>query len=451
MTSMHTAVLRNEVMLIRFTEILTGTVMPVLLILCGVILSWRIGIFKILFNGKYFKTLKEAASKGGESPVKAMCTALAGTLGVGNIAGVATAITAGGAGAVLWMLIGAVVSMSVKYGEVALAVKYRVCVKDGFRGGAMYTLRNGFSEYIGKKPAHVCGGVFALLCIINSFITGNLVQTNSAAAAMSNVHPALIGGIIAICVLCVGLLGASKISTVTYALIPFLSGVYILMSLSVIIRGFGYIPEVLADILSGAFSLKAAGGGALGFGLREAVRYGITRGIFSNEAGCGTSPTAHASADVESPHHQGCFGIFEVFADTILLCSMTALVILIAQKKYGLYGLDGVPLTLRAFRFALGPAAEWIIAVSVVLFALATVIAQIYYGSVCVGYFTASRTAPKLYVICASAVSLIGTVIDTSSMWVAADVTVGVMTVINVVVLIVMRREIAKLSPYGRG
>ena len=130
---------------------------------------------------------------------------------------------------------------------------------------------------------------------------------------------------------------------------------------------------------------------------------------------------------------------------------MTALVILIAQKKYGLYGLDGVPLTLSAFRFALGPAAEWIIAVSVVLFALATVIAQIYYGSVCVGYFTASRTAPKLYVICASAVSLIGTVIDTSSMWVAADVTVGVMTVINVVVLIVMRREIAKLSPYGRG
>lgn len=214
---------------------------------------------------------------------------------------------------------------------------------------------------------------------------------------------------------------------------------------------YGYIPEVLADILSGAFSLKAAGGGALGFGLREAVRYGITRGIFSNEAGCGTSPTAHASADVESPHHQGCFGIFEVFADTILLCSMTALVILIAQKKYGLTGLDGVPLTLRAFHLALGPAAEWIIAVSVVLFALATVIAQIYYGSVCVGYFTASRIAPKLYAICASAVSLIGTVINTSSMWIAADLTVGVMTVINVAVLIVMRREIAKLSPYGRG
>ena len=425
--------------------------MPVLLILCGVILSWRIGIFKILFNGKYFKTLKEAASKGGESPVKAMCTALAGTLGVGNIAGVATAITAGGAGAVLWMMIGALVSMSVKYGEVALAVKYRIRVKDGYRGGAMYTLRNGFGKYVGEKASSACGGVFALLCIINSLVTGNLVQTNSAAAALPSVHPAVIGGIIAICVLCVGLLGASKISTVTYALIPFLSGVYILMSLSVIIRGYGYIPEVITDILSGAFSLKAAGGGALGFGLREAVRYGITRGIFSNEAGCGTSPTAHASADVESPHHQGCFGIFEVFADTILLCSMTALVILIAQKKYGLYGLDGVPLTLRAFRFALGPAAEWIIAVSVVLFALATVIAQIYYGSVAVGYFTASRIAPKIYVLCAAAVSLISTVIDTSSMWIAADLTVGVMTVINVVVLIVMRGEIGMLSPYGRG
>ncbi len=436
-------------MLIRFTEILTGTVMPVLLILCGIVLSFRIGIFKILFNGKYLKTLKEAASKGGESPVKAMCTALAGTLGVGNIAGVATAITAGGAGAVIWMLIGAVVSMSVKYGEVALAVKYRVSVKNGYRGGAMYTLRNGFSKYIGESASRACGGTFALLCLINSFITGNLVQTNSAAAAIPSVHPAVIGIFIAVCVLFVGIAGASKISSFTAALIPFLSGVYILMSLSVIVRGYAYIPEVLSDAVKGAFTLKAAGGGALGFGLREAVRYGITRGIFSNEAGCGTSPTAHASADVESPHHQGCFGIFEVFADTILLCSMTALVILIAQKKYGLCGLDGVPLTLRSFGLALGPAAEWIIAVSVVLFALATVIAQIYYGSVSVGYFTSSRTAAKLYVICASFVSLIGTVIDTSSMWVAADLTVGVMTVINVTVLIVMRREIAKLSPYG--
>lgn len=437
-------------MLIKITELLTGTVMPVLLIFCGIVLSFRIGILKILFNGRFLKTLKEASSRGGESPIKAVCCALAGTLGVGNIAGVATAITAGGAGAVLWMLLGAVVSMSVKYGEVALAVKYRISVKGGFRGGAMYTIRNGFFKYIGTYASRVLGGIFAVLCIVNSFITGNLVQTNSAAAAIPSVHPVVIGIFLAVCVILVGIAGASRLTTITTALIPVLSGVYILMSLSVIVRGHVYIPEVLRDIWCSAFQFKAVGGGIIGYGMREAIRYGITRGIFSNEAGCGTSPTAHASADVESPHHQGCFGIFEVFADTILLCSLTALVILIGKKKYGLSGLDGVPLTLKAFSLSLGPVAEWIIAVSVVLFALATVIAQLYYGSICIGYFTSSRILPKIYVLCAAAVSLIGTVIDTSSMWIAADLTVGVMTVINVVVLIVMRGEIGKLSPYGR-
>ncbi len=432
-----------------FINALDGAVMPILLILCGIILAFRIRLGKILSPKSFVKTLGTSGEKSGTSPAKALCTALAGTLGVGNIAGVATAITAGGAGAVLWMIIGSVFSMSVKYGEVALAVKYRRVTKDGFMGGAMYTIRHGISKYIGGKAAYVFGGVFALLCISNSLITGNLVQANSAAAALPSVSPYVIGGILASGILIVGLGGASKITSLTYTLIPTLSVVYILMSLSVIFRGASLLPEIICDILHGAFSVNAAAGGAFGLGIKEAVRYGVTRGIFSNEAGCGTSPTAHASADTKSPHHQGCFGIFEVIADTIILCSMTAFVILIAKRKFDLTSLDGVPLTLKAFGLTLGPYAELIIGISVVLFAFATVIAQIYYGNVAIGYFTSSRLIKNIYVVLTAAVSFCGTVVSPTFMWSAADLIVGIMTVINVTVLLLMAGEIAELSPYA--
>lgn len=422
--------------------------MPVLLIICGVVLAKETRLMRILSPKRFINTLSDSAEMDGPSPVKSLCTALAGTLGVGNIAGVATAITAGGAGAVMWMWIGAIVSMSVKYGEVALAVKYRRSDRDGYIGGAMYTIKEGLKGHIGKMPAKFVGGVFAILCLINSYVTGNIVQSNSAAAVFPSVSPALVGICFTVGVVAVTLFGTKKITDFTFALIPPLSAVYIILSLSVIIRNIGYIPQIMLDIINEAFSFRAAVGGGTGLMISSAIRYGVTRGIFSNEAGCGTAPSAHASAATKSPHHQGCFGIFEVIADTLLLCSMTAFVILIGQKKYPslLTSLDGVPLTLKAFEAMLGKAAYYIIGVSVVLFAFATIIAQLYYGKVALSYFTRSKYTEYFYGFSAALCAYIGTRISISSMWLAADLVVGVMTVINVTVLLTMRKEIGEVS-----
>ena len=435
-----------------FVSLVNGYIMPVMLLLCGVILAKAIKLHRILSPKNFFHVLADSSAKGGKSPVKAMCTALAGTLGVGNIAGVATAITAGGAGAVMWMWIGAVISMSVKYGEVALAVKYRKKSGEGYIGGAMYTIKDGLQKHVGKTPAKLLGAVFAVMCLVNSFVTGNIVQSNSAAAVFKSVPPKVIGIIFALGIIVIAVIGTERISSFTFALIPPLSLIYIVLSVSVIARNLAYIPEVLADITEGAFSVRAAVGGVTGIGIREAIRFGITCGIFSNEAGCGTAPSAHASANTKSPHHQGCFGIFEVIADTLILCSMTAFVILIGMKKYpALFaGFDGVPLTLEVFEGLLGSAAYYIIGVSVILFAFATIIAQLYYGKVAIGYFTGSKFSGILYSVAAALCAYFGAGMKVTYMWIAADVVVGVMTVINVAVLFVLRREVSELSTVQR-
>lgn len=433
----------------NITEILNGYIMPFLLVLCGVILAVKIRLFKILSPKNFFVTLSTSQEENGTSPMKAMCTALAGTLGVGNIAGVATALSAGGAGALMWMWIGAIVSMSVKYGEVALAVKYRRRGKDGFYGGSMYTIKDGLSKLTGKRTAVLFGGSFAVLCIVNSLVTGNIVQTNSASAAVDFCDSRFVGLAVAVSILLIGFTGQKKVQSITFGLIPLLSLAYILLSMSVILRNAYLLPEIVSDVIKGAFSVRAAGGGALGLGVRKALRFGITRGIFSNEAGCGTAPSAHASADVKSPHHQGCFGIFEVVSDTLILCSMSAFVILIADKKFALISsFDGVPLTLEAFKVTLGDAAYYIVAVSVVLFALATVMAQLVYGNTALSYFTKSKYAVKVYVILTSVCAYLGSVISTETMWQFADLTVGVMTVVNTLVLLVLSKEIGNESPF---
>ena len=434
-----------------FAAFLNTYIMPVMLILCGCILAYKIRLHRILSPYNFIKALKDSQKSSGVSPAKAMCTALAGTLGVGNIAGVATAITAGGAGAVMWMWIGAVVSMSVKYGEVALAVKYRNKANDTYYGGAMYTIKEGLKKRIGRQKAKLLGGAFAVMCLVNSFVTGNIVQSNSAATVFPSVSPKVIGTVFALGIIIITAIGTKRISSITYALIPPLSAVYILLSLSVIVRNMSYLPSVLSDITNSAFSIRAAAGGAAGIGIREAIRFGITRGIFSNEAGCGTAPTAHASADTKSPHHQGCFGIFEVIADTLILCSMTAFVILIGKKKYPalLTDFDGVPLTLEVFEKLLGNSAYYIIGVSVILFAFATIIAQLYYGKIAIGYFTGSKHSEALYALLASVCAYLGAGMDATPMWITADIVVGVMTAINVCVLFLLRDEIRDLSKYN--
>ena len=391
-----------------------------------------------------------AGTGKGNSPFTSLCTALAGTLGVGNIAGVATAVGSGGAGALFWMWVGAVLSASVKYGEVTLAVKFRRRSVNGFYGGAMYTIRDGLSGLIGYGPASFLGGLFACLCVVNSLVMGTVIQSNSAAAVSEDgTVRVIITALLAAGVAFVAVSGPGKIGKVTSALIPPLSLFYIAISIYVIVTNRSELPSVFRDIFSGAFSFRAAASGAAGFGFKEAIRYGITRGIFSNEAGCGTAPTAHASADVDVPHKQGCFGIFEVFFDTLVLCTMTGLVVIIGQKRFGITGSGGVGDTLFVFEKLAGTPAYFLVAVSIFLFAYATVIAQLYYGRTALFYLTPSRFAGKALGFITVTATVVGGFVGTGIMWAIADIVIAVMTVINVSVLIVLSRTIANEARGG--
>ncbi|MBQ4067139.1 MAG: amino acid carrier protein, partial [Clostridia bacterium] len=369
----------------------------------------------------------------GISPGRALSQALAGTLGVGNMTGVATAICQGGPGAVFWMWVSALVAMSIKYFEVGLAVKTRVSGKDGYSGGAMYYIKEIFS---GRSPliASAFAGLFALLCIANAWLTGTVIQINSAAAAFPSLPPLLVGCICAVFAFPVFLGRGKRASSVTLGLIPPLCALYILLSLIIIIPSLPRLPDVFADILQGAFSVRAAGGGVGGYLFVRAIRFGTTRGILSNEAGSGTSPTAHAEANTKSPHDQGCFGIFEVFADTVVLCTLTALVILLSDGCA--LGLSGISLTLYAFSAGAGPGAGVCIAVSALLFAYATVLSQVHYGSVALKFLTKSKAADVIYVILSTGFIILGSVISEGIMWQTADLCISLMTSLNVICLL---------------
>ncbi len=424
-------------------NILSGAIMPAILIVCGIVFAARQKFFFILHPIRFIKTLKEAATGDGISPVRALTQALAGTLGVGNMAGVATAITAGGAGAVFWMWVSALCAMSLKYAEVSLGVKCRRHDSDGYYGGAMYYIKDTFSK-LAPKAAPVLGGIFAVLCLINSLLTGNIVQMKAAASVFDFIPPLILGGVAASLAFIIGAGKARRVSAVTMGLIPALSAFYMGLSLWIIIANADRVPHIMEEIMTSAFSLRSVGGGIGGFAICRAIRFGVTRGIFSNEAGLGTSPSAHSSADVKSPHHQGCFGIFEVFADTIVLCTMTAFVILLSDGVSR--GHDSIPLTLYAYSTLAGEWAGCAIGVSVILFAFATVICQNAYGSVALRYLGGGSTAKYAYLFLSAAACIGGTVISDGSMWQAADLVVSLMTVLNVVCLIFAARKTKHLT-----
>lgn len=433
-------------------SLLSGILTPVLLLGAGLYFGVRLRFFWFLHPLRFLRTLREAAGNGGTSPFAALSMALAGTLGVGNIAGVATAITAGGAGAVLWMLLGALGAMSVKYAEVYLAVRFRRARKEEgethFYGGAMYYIRDGLGARAktetGIRAAAALGGIFALLCAANALLTGTLVQVRAAVSCVG-FSPLLFGVLFAAAALPVARRGMDRASSVMAVLIPALSGLYILLSLGILLPHAAQLPGVLRQIWRQAWDFRAAAGGIAGFGVSRAVRYGITRGIFSNEAGCGTAPTAHASANTRSPRHQGCFGIFEVFADTVVLCTITALVILLYRDGEGL---DGIELSLAAYtRLSAGLGGAWFgslagvfMRLCILLFAFATVICQNCYGREAVRFLTSSRRAEAVYTALTAAAVIAGALIQPALMWSIADFTVSLMTCLNVVCLLLLVR-----------
>lgn len=414
----------------QINTVLSGIIMPVILLTAGIIFGSRLRFFFILHPVKFLKTLCEASEGDGISPLRALTLSLAGTLGVGNMAGVATAITAGNAGSVFWMLVSAIIGMSVKYTEVALGVLHRRKNADGYYGGAMYYIKDIFSGYF-PRAASVFGGIFAVLCIFNTLMTGNIVQVKAAAEVFPDFPPIILGGILAAAAFAVACGKASRVSAVTLYLIPFLSAGYIVISLAIIFGNAGRLPSIFSEILTSAFSLRSVTGGVGGYAMTRAIRFGVTRGIFSNEAGLGSSPSAHSSANTKSAHHQGCFGIFEVFADTVVLCTMTALVILLADCGES----GGIPLTLASYTALAGKIPGCFIGISVILFAFATIICSMQYGKVALGYLFRGKSALYVYFFLSAAATVTGSVINGELMWQAADMTVSLMTAINVLCL----------------
>jgi len=436
-------------------EGICGFLTPVMLLGCGVFLSLFLGIQHILRPSRFLHTLRDIPPASSQSPLQAVTVALAGTLGVGNITGVASAMVQGGIGAVFWMWIGALCSMAVKFGEVVLAVRFRQRGKNGqFFGGTMYVIRDGFRKYCSNNTAYWLGAFFAILCLVNSFVTGNIVQSNAAADVLYPLPEWFSGGILACLTLLAVLYGIERTGRITLRLIPALTGIFILLSLWIVLQNLSMIPSILKCILHDAFSLEALGGGAVGMSIRElcirlpqtglgrSMRYGITRGIFSNEAGCGTSPTAHASADTKSPFHQGCYGIFEVICDTLVLCSLTAFVVCIGDRYSGILTSGDVSPALLAFRIFGGDAVYALMACMIALFAYATILAQMYYGFVAIGYFSSHRLPVRIYTVLSVLCVWVGAVLKPDIMWNMADSVIFIMTCINTAILFWMRKDI---------
>lgn len=398
----------------NISSILSGIICPAFLIFAGIYFSIKLKFFFVLHPLKTLKSVKSALKNGFSS----LACALAGTLGVGNMAGVATAIHMGGAGALVWMEIGALCAMSVKYMEVHLAMETRIRTAAGYTGGAW--------NYI-KKISAPAASFFALLCIGNSYLTGNIVQVKAAASALP-VSPLYVGIVMGGFALFVAAGGGKRICGFCSGAIPFLCALYLGLCLYIIIINRGMLPQIAMEAIKEAFSVRSAAGGLGGFAMMQAMRYGICRGIFSNEAGCGTSPTAHAMAETEDAHGQSCLGILEVFIDTTLLCTVGGLVILISGVK----GADGIGVTLRAFSSLGGELVGKIIAVSIVMFAFSTVISQASYGLAAVSYLTKSGAGEIVYLLGILVSCIIGSVISEGLMWEIADVVLSLMTVINI-------------------
>ena len=451
-----------------FTKIVTavddfawGPVMLVLLVGTGVYLSIRSGFLQFskfgyaMKNtlGKAFK--KQKAGHGEVTPFQAMTTALAGTVGTGNIAGVTGAIFIGGPGAVFWLWISALVGMVTKYSEVLLAVKYRERNADGdWVGGPMYSIKNG----LGKNWLWLAY-IFAFFGMIASFGIGNTTQVDSIATAINtavvsfggdgsgNTLRLVIGVLVAIFVAIVIIGGIKRIGAVTEKLVPFMAVIYIIGALVVVIGNIGALPKVLGMIFKGAFTPKGALGGAFGITVMTTIQKGVGRGVFSNEAGMGSAPMAHAATSETNPVKQGLYGIFEVFMDTIVICSLTSLCVLMGAGDTIDWGqAAGAELTIRGFSSIWGDKiGSLIIAVGLSLFATSTILSWCLYGSRCAEFLFGSKII-RPYQIIFVLVIILGSVMSLSVVWDIADALNGFMAIPNLIALLGLSPVIIKAT-----
>ncbi len=422
-----------------------GVGVPVLLVVVGLFYCVRLKFFHFLHPVRIIESLCSGEKGKGVSSLKALTLALAGTLGVGNMVGVASAIALGGFGAIFWMWVSALVAMVLKYAEIVLAMRYRKFDKSGRPyGGAMYYIKACFKN---GRAGVVISAVFALFCVFNAISMGSMIQVNAAANAVRgafSVPPLVVGVAFALIAFWAIKRGSSGVLGFTDKLVPLMTVGFVALSVAVICKRPTETVQAFGLIFKEAFNLKSGVGGITGFLLSGALRYGTMRGILSNEAGCGTAPAAHAVSHCDVPAKQGAWGIFEVFVDTILLCTLTAIVIIIgydsAMAEQGNY----MMMTLNAYRSVLGEAAGYFIAASVMLFGLATVLCWGYYGLESVKYLSSKRSVCLAFTLVYSASALVGSVLSNSIIWEAADLAIGVMSFINLAVLLLMNAEVKR-------
>ena len=425
----------------------------------GLLLSIRTGFIQFRKFGYTFKVTlgrifhKKEAADGSITPFQAVCTALAATVGTGNIAGVAGAIAIGGPRAVFWMWISALLGMCTKFSEVTLAVHFREKNKHGdWTGGPMYYIKNG----LGPKWRWMAV-LFALLGVLTVFGTGNATQVNTITSAVNtallschvidassvSVSSLIIGIIIAVLVALILLGGIKRIGRVAEMLVPFMALLYIILALGVIFLNIDRVPGVFASIFEGAFSPASVTGGVVG-SFFLSMQKGVARGIFSNEAGLGTGSIAHATADTDHPVKQGFFGIFEVFADTIVICTMTALVILCSGVPVS-YGTDaGAELTINGFIATYGNWVSIFTAVALCCFAFSTILGWGLYGTRCIE-FLFGTWINKPFMVVYSLVAVIGATADLGLLWSVAETFNGLMSIPNLIALFLLSGTVVKL------
>ena len=441
-------------------DFIWGVPAMVCIIGVGFYLSCRTGFLQIRkFSyaiqttiGRMFR--KRNASDGALTPFQAVCTALAATVGTGNIAGVAGAIAIGGPGAVFWMWVSAVLGMCTKFAEVTLAVYYRETNKEGdLVGGPMYYIKNGLG-----KNWQFLAVLFSAFGVLTVFGTGNATQVNTITTAVNSALLScglisegavktsnLIQGIIIAALVALILLGGVKrIGQVTEKLVPFMALLYIVLSVGIILFRIQALPSVIQAIFEGAFKPAAVTGGAVG-SLFMSMKKGVSRGIFSNEAGLGTGSIAHACADTRKPVKQGMFGIFEVFTDTIVICTLTALVILCSQVPVGYGQAAGAELTIQGFISVYGNWVSVFTAVAMCCFAFSTILGWGLYGARCIEFLYSEKVI-KPFMVAYSLVAILGATADLGLMWNIAETFNRLMAIPNLIALFLLSGTVVKLT-----
>ncbi|MDD4369678.1 MAG: alanine/glycine:cation symporter family protein [Anaerostipes sp.] len=442
--------------LLKFDEAVWGVPLIVLILLVGLYLTVRLGLLQIKHLPKALKFMiqNEDGGEGEVSSFGALCTALSATIGTGNIVGVATAICAGGPGALFWMIIAAFFGMATKYSEGLLAIKYRTIDDDGHvLGGPFYYIENGmgkkwkplakifafFGACVGLMGIGTFTQVNGISSAVHNFFDPNTVHTISLFGNKYSIAVLVASVFITVCVAAVVIGGIKRIATVTQVVIPFMTVTYVATAVFIILYNIADIPAAIVLIVKSAFGIKAVTGGALG-AMVVAMQKGIARGIFSNEAGLGSAPIAAAAAQTKEPVRQGLVSMTGTFIDTIVVCTMTGLIIVLTGSWN--VGLEGVAVTTRAFQMGLplpSVVASFILMICLVFFAFTTILGWNYYGERCLEYLSNGNMKPVkvyryLYILCV----FIGPFMTVEAVWTIADIFNALMALPNLIALIAL-------------